>query len=263
MKKAVLLVILLAIPIVSAQYYYTLADYPHMFFDLREFNARIVKGAQRDGYEKAAVNLVINSLPKDYRILRTTAYGKGYYQIRTTPQEVISKVLEEKDADLSKYNTIIVGTPCHNSKVAEALMITDCEAYFEPKEALVKLVEKNNKHHLVITGYDGFMVLQAAEYYIKYPYKFKLRTREIKLKQQFKQQRVMISDGILTIGRPIGRETPSLYYRQPDYGRYKTYGGTRYGTVYYGEERYRSTRDYEEQRQYLRFNTRGGRVVLG
>jgi len=268
MKKVVLLVILLCIPVVSAQYY-TLADYPDMFFDFRDFNAKIVKGSERDGFEIGASNLIINSLPRDYRMIRPTAYGQGYYSIRTTPAEVIRNVIEDTEADLTQYNTILIGTPCHNTKVAEALDIGSCASYFKKDEALVQLVNKHGKNHLVITGYDGTMVLNAAKYYVEHRYIFKFRTLQLKLKKV--NQRVMLGDGLLGIGEPIGRETPALFMGYPDYSNYRRYGGTRYGTVYYGDER--GTRYYGGRptrgvnilgsRTYIQIGKGTPRVVLG
>jgi hypothetical protein len=236
MKK--LVIFLLCTTLVYAQ---NLAEYPGMFFDVRDFNALIIKGDVREAGEINAANYLLTRIPKKYLVLVPIEYGGGYYSIRAREQVLGGKVRLASQVSELTTNAIIIGTPCHNVWIQKLLNIVDCENYLKPNEALVKLMTANGHDVLILTGYDGVMVYEATKYLHERP-PFLLQARELKLKRDKYTYSYPIGGGreILPIGVLIGEKTPVYFYER---ARVQGDKLTRYRT-------------------YLRF-TKGGKVVLG
>jgi len=190
---------------------YNLQGYPYYFFTGHTFNAFIIKGSERGVGEKSAANLIINELPNQYRFLRRTKYGAGYYQIRVFPEALLGSVkIYGKDRfDYRMKNGIVIGTPCHNRVVAELLGINNCKTYFRPGEGMIKLVEANGHIYVVITGYGDDEVWATANLFVDMVNQGKIKGTEIRTNLKEEQQRVQVPD--LQIGETIGKRLPAVY----------------------------------------------------
>lgn len=124
----------------------TLEDYPKYFFTNNAFNAFIIKGNMEQPEERLASNMIINQL--------------SYYT--TYPEGMQNKVFASDKIDYTTTNAIVVGIPCHNYAVSELLGITNCNTYFKPGEGLIKLVMQDENTYVVVTGYSGREVFNAA-----------------------------------------------------------------------------------------------------
>lgn len=187
---------------------FTLEGYPYYFFDGHVFNANIIKGDVRDSGEISAANLIINSIPEQYRSLQRTKYGGGYYQVRVFPEELQGKVfVYNKDKFNPRMkNGIVIGTPCHNDFVAHLLGIKDCRRYFSPGQGLVKVVEAYGQVYIVITGYGAEEVWATANAFVDGINRGILTGTEFRTRLQ---EYVQVPN--LQIGEPIGKRLPAVY----------------------------------------------------
>ena len=188
-----------------------LAGYPGYFFTGQSFTSRIINGETRDADENAASDLIMNTLQK-YRWVKGIGYGEGYYPSKVSLEELRGKtfVMGDSRFDYQLQNGIVIGTPCHNSLVAQLLNARDCRNYFLPNEGLIKLVEANGRLYLVITGYSGKEVLASAKVLASYASEGKLPAmKELKTEVRTVQQAVQVPN--LYLGETIGYRMPALY----------------------------------------------------
>ncbi|MBD3303759.1 hypothetical protein GF343_01315 [Candidatus Woesearchaeota archaeon] len=190
---------------------YKLQGYPYYFFTGHTFNAFIIKGSERGPGEKSAANLIINELPNQYRFLRRTDYGGGYYQIRVFPEALYGsvKILGKDRFDYRMKNGIVIGTPCNNRVVAELLGINNCATYFRPGEGMIKLVQAHGHIYLIISGYGDDEVWAASNLFVDMVNRGKIQGTEIRTSLKKEQQRIRVPD--LAIGETIGKELPAVY----------------------------------------------------
>jgi hypothetical protein len=190
---------------------YKLQGYPYYFFTGHTFNAFIVKGAERGVGEMNAANLIINEIPNQYRFLKRTEYGGGYYQIRVFPEALLGSVkIYGKDRfDYRMKNGIVIGTPCNNQVVSWLLGINNCGTYFKPGEGMIKLVEANGHIYVIITGYGDDEVWATANLFVDMVNRGKIKGTEIRTNLKEEQQRIQVPD--LQIGEPIGKRLPAVY----------------------------------------------------
>lgn len=190
---------------------YKLQGYPYYFFTGHTFNAFIIKGSERGVGEKNAANLIINSIPEQYRFLKRTDYGGGYYQIRVFPEALFGsvKILGKDRFDYRMKNGIVIGTPCNNRLVAELLDIKNCGTYFRPGEGMIKLVQAHGHIYLIISGYGDDEVWATANLFVDMVNKGKIKGTEIRTNLKQEQQRIQVPN--LAIGETIGKELPAVY----------------------------------------------------
>lgn len=188
--------------------YYTLLDYPFVFFDGKTFNAIISKGEIRDSGEIQAANLFITQLPEQYRLLERVGSGQGagngYSQIRIFPEELQNKI-RTGPYNYQAQNGIIIGTPCNNRIAAELLGITDCETYFRPGDGMVKLIEAYGNIYLIVTGYSGDAVFMAAKRFMSLAYSRQLSGTEIWVSSETVDLPLRIGEPIAGPGEAIQR----------------------------------------------------------
>jgi hypothetical protein len=232
MRKLVI-ILLLCSTIAAAQ---MISDYPQLFFYGRTFNSIIIKGDTREAYEINAVNYMLTALPKRYFIIESTGYAGDYYVLRTTAEEIHSKLKLASEVKEINTNAIVIGTPCNNAWVQKLLNITNCKNHFKRDEGLIKLITYNGFNVLILTGGSPYMVYETVRYVNGLTRPF--YTREIPLKRGTYSYAYPIGYGrqTLPIGTPIGEVTPAIYY--PYYRYPKGYGkilGTQYGAIIYIE----------------------------
>ncbi len=188
---------------------FKLQGYPYYFFTGHVFNAFIIKGSERGVGEKNAANLIINSIPEQYRFLKRTEYGGGYYQVRVFPEALQGSVkIYGKDRfDYRMKNGIVIGTPCHNQVVSWLLGINNCRTYFSPGEGMIKLVEANGHIYVIITGYGDDEVWATANLFVDMANRGNIKGTEIRTTLKQAQQRLPIPS--LSIGETIGKELPA------------------------------------------------------
>lgn len=138
-----------------------LAYYPQMFGP--GFDAVVIKGSVRSPAEIAAANLVIGRLSAQYELVRQARYERG--MSRQPLAGLQSKIYTDSEIDYRTTDAVMIGTLCNNPAIADLLKISNCELYFEPGEGLVKFVQSGGQDYVIITGYDGTAVLNAARYF--------------------------------------------------------------------------------------------------
>jgi len=160
----------------------TLAEYPSYFFTGGAFNAVIIKGNMEQPEERLAANMIVNQLS----------------QYTTYPEGMQNKVFASDKMDYTTTNAIVIGIPCHNYAVSALLGITNCNTYFKPKEGLIKLVVLDGNTYVVVTGYSGREVFNAALLLTSHTM---IRGTELKTITRTAQERVYIP---LDVGESIG-----------------------------------------------------------
>jgi hypothetical protein len=160
----------------------TLEDYPKYFFTNNAFNAVIIKGNMEQPEETLAANMLVNQLS------RYTTYPEGMQ----------NKIIASDKVDYTATNAIVIGIPCHNYAVSALLGITNCNTYFKPGEGLIKLVMLDENTCVVVTGYSGREVFNAALLLTSHT---KIKGTEIKILTKKMQEAVYVP---LDIGEPVG-----------------------------------------------------------
>jgi len=188
---------------------YKLQGYPYYFFTGHTFNAFIIKGAERGVGEKNAANLIINEIPNQYRFLKRTEYGGGYYQIRVFPEALQGSVkIYGKDRfDYRMKNGIVIGAICNNQIVPWLLGVNNCNSYFRPGEGMIKLVEANAHIYVIITGYGDQEVWATANLFVDMVNQGNIKGTEIRTTIKHAQRGLPIPS--LSIGETIGKELPA------------------------------------------------------
>lgn len=170
----------------------TLAEYPKFFFADNAFNAAIIKGNMEQPGERLAANTIANQL--------------SYYT--TYPEAMQNKIIASSKIDYRTTDAIIIGIPCHNYAVSELLGISNCNAYFKPGDALIKIVEANNHKYVVVTGYSGDDVFSAASLLESSASRSLLPAlSEIKIARKTYQEAIYIP---LQIGETIGHKAEAI-----------------------------------------------------
>ena len=193
-------------------YEYNLEGYPYYFFTGRTFNAFIIKGETRDSGEISAANLIINSIPEQFRLLSEISYpGHGFYQTRIFPEELQGsvKIFNKDRFDYRIKNGIVIGTPCNNALVPALLGNPDCRAYFEPGQGMVKLVEAHSHIYVVITGYGDQEVWATANAFVDGINRGTIRGKEFRTRLQTAYEGIQVPN--FYIGETIGKELPAVY----------------------------------------------------
>lgn len=209
MRTNWILAALLLLPAANA---YNIADYPTMFFEGDSFSATIVKGSERSPAEITAQNLIVNDLPRAGRKQRNDL-PQAYYRYRSerVPPTIVT------DDRILPGDEIVIGTPCGNARVRELLNIqaSQCKTHFTQPQGLITLIEDENKH-LVITGSDGGMVLDAAKILTNPRYRMQLRTKQAPIRRVLYRTSYQINGReVLDIGQTIGAVTPAISSSYP------------------------------------------------
>jgi len=191
----------------------TLNDYPNFLFSIAPpeavFNAKIVKGSKRKGYEISSVNYLLNRLPLDFILRYEDRYGR-LRAARVNSFDLGRKVLLDEEVE-DEPLLVVVGMPCHNSLIPEVLGM-ECEAIVNPGEGLVKLVSKEGKTYLIITASDGKMLFDTVRRFHT-ARKGSLPGRELRIRKGYGALAIGHPQDILTIGETIGSVVPALSYR--------------------------------------------------
>lgn len=160
----------------------TLEDYPKYFFTDNAFNAVIIKGNMEQPEERLATNMLVNQLS----------------HFTTYPEGMQNKIIASDKIDYTTTNAIVVGIPCHNYAVSALLGIRNCNTYFKPGEGLIKLVMLDENTYVVVTGYSGREVFNAALLLTSHT---KIKGTEIQILTKKMQESVYVP---LDIGESIG-----------------------------------------------------------
>lgn len=237
MRGYVLLLLLVSVS-VSAQ---TIAEYPNLFFEGREFTADIIKGDLRTVEEITAANLIVNKVPELYRPIFRAGGGFNFYRIRANPESINRRVFVASEVSELTSSSILVGTPCTNEWVRNVLEIKNCNV-FPANHGYIIMGSHDGIPVLVITGGSPEMVLKASDWLHSEGH-FRFNGRVARLRENgfsvgYAGYPIGYPGDMLQIGQPIGQVTPVVtvgQYRSVGVGSYGSYLRFGNGRVVFGE----------------------------
>lgn len=221
----------------SSVFAQSIADYPNVFIDGREWTAYVIKGDVRTPEENVAVNLAINAIPGLYRPVFRAGAGFNFYRMRVDESSVSEKVRLASEVRVLDRPAVIIGTPCTNAWVRRVLAFDQCNT-IPANHAYVVMGLYEGTPVLVVTGGSPAMVLKASGWLHDEGH-FRFRGKVARLRENGYLSighQIGYPGDMLQIGQPIGQVTPVITV-----GQYRA-TGTRVNS-------------------YLRFG--GGRVVFG
>lgn len=152
MKKLIILILLL-IPLVNAQ----LDSYPYPFVKNNQFNFQGVYGEKSPGSDIAAFSDIFAGLAVN------------------APTDKPKSLMNPNELLDYNQNLIILGNPCDNSLVKSYLNYDNCKEFpYDKGEAIIKLIQKDKKSILIVSGAtpdDTLMAAKVLSNYIDYALK--------------------------------------------------------------------------------------------
>ncbi len=154
-KRATLLVIV-SLLLINTALAANLADYPYMFVNNGKFNAYYVVGDEADSKDVVSATVLSTALAK-------------YPNITT---EVGTSKIDDEISDITKYNAIIIGSPC---EIQSAYLLQGkpepCYKNLAASAGHIRLYENNGKYQLLITGLTPEDRYEAAKFIANKPLK--------------------------------------------------------------------------------------------
>lgn len=112
---------------------------------------------------------VKNNVPNDVYVVMPYDYTYNEYKAATEIAETIKgnnlvapKIVTTNEVPEGKHNLVLIGTPCTNELVSEALATLDCNSGLEPGQGLLRLINYDRTSTLVVSGYSSSDLEKAA-----------------------------------------------------------------------------------------------------
>jgi len=147
MKKSILvfaLVLLISAGIAIAA---DLSTYPTMFFAGDSFNAQIIVGSSSPATDTLAASDIAVALQQISASQVTAGLESDY---------------------VSSKNAILIGLPCQNPVLATVLETTACDFGLSDGQGYIKLIEKDGRTNLIVTGKTAADTRKAARVLANY-----------------------------------------------------------------------------------------------